>query len=294
MSEIKIGKIARYLTAIFGFVFLLIAGLAILIGTNFPLGKDEALVITVFIALFLPYFFIGWVLRKNAMKWNIGIEKDEDGTQKGFKGPPLISLYIGFIWRTLIVGIILNAIGSLIKTMYGNYLDEGTENSLKIIIYILNVYFSFYWLILAQYGSFKIKSLSEINRSKKSITIDNNGGLIRDMNTTLKETLIGLLATFTTISFFVLSILQVFAVYDFFRHYWEWSAIGSFFAAIFIGPIPRLGSLAGVIAASKLWNWEIIYAVLLFFYPIAFYLLILILGGSAAVFSSLFIKKEKR
>ncbi len=288
-EKINYGAIARYLTVVFGLVMLLLIGLALLVGKYHPLGETESIIITLFFAIFLPYFFVAWAFRKNFTKWNIAIVSEEDGSQRIFGGPAFISLYFGFIWRTIIVGIILNAIGSLIKTMYGDFLDEGTANMIKFIIYILNIYFSFYWLLLAQYGAFKIKLLTSLG-SKNNVTIENNANIIKDMNTSIKTTLVAALTTFTVISFFVLSIVQIFAIYDFFKYFLEWNALGSFFAAVFIGPIPIVGSLAGVISAIKLWHWQAVYAILLFFYPIALYLAILILGGSAAIFQSIFKK----
>lgn len=70
------------------------------------------------------------------------------------------------------------------------------------------------------------------------------------------------------LSFFGLGFVQIAAIYAFFHDAWNWWAITSFFAAMFITYIPLLGAAAGTYAAYEIWGWTWYWSALLFFWPV--------------------------
>lgn len=92
-----------------------------------------------------------------------------------------------------------------------------------------------------------------------------------------------ILTAMAAISYLVMGFVQLGAVYTFFSDHWGWWFIFAGPAALFIAGIPILGSVAGVIAAYNVWGWSLLGSILLFFWPLALYIPVLLLGGTAAV-----------
>lgn len=71
---------------------------------------------------------------------------------------------------------------------------------------------------------------------------------------------------FLGIAYFVIGIVQFFAIMDGIAYALD---IGKFFSAIiafFITYIPLVGSIAGVYGAVEVWDWSLLKAALLFFW----------------------------
>lgn len=244
----------------------------------FPVG----LVITIIVG---SYFCVGWFLRRNYKVWNITIIK-EYGGERSFKGAPLVALFFGLYWRNVLVAVVTNALGAMLKLMYGTYLTTVISFSVDLGAGMLSTFVAFYWLLKVQYGSFRIVAL---NRSDafRSVVIDENE-TVEDVKTGIKDMVVGVLGTTAMISYFALGLVQIIATYDFFRYYWHWNWFVSGLSAMFVGYAPIFGSVAGVIAATKVWGWDLWVAMLLFLYPFVIYIVILILGGTVSIFGSVF------
>lgn len=240
------------------------------------------------LVIIITYWSVGWYLRKNSNKWNIAVIKENEGL-RNFKGIPLAALMFGFYWRNWLVGFFAYAVAAMLKGMYGTYLNSSIGFSLDLIALMFSSFVAFYWLLNAQYGSFKIISSSDAALVGNIIVEGNES--IRDAKTSIKESVVGVLGTTAVASYFVLGLVQILATYDFFRHYWDWNALGSFFAAMFIGYTPIIGSFAGVIGATKVWGWDLWAALLLFFYPFAIMIVVAILGGGVSILGSVFNKR---
>ena len=195
----------------------------------------------------------------------------------------------GLYWRTLLIGIATGAISAMLKKMYGVDLNNVTEFGVDSFASILNLYVGFYWLLRVQYGSFRIVELDgDLFRN----AVIEGSVIVNDVKTGLKDAVIGVLGTVAVLSFYGLGLVQIFATYDFFRHYWDWNWFGSFIAAMFVGYTPILGSVSGVMAATKVWGWDLWAALLLFFYPYAIYMVIGVLGGTVSLLGGMFGRRK--
>lgn len=285
-NKIEYGKIAARLTLVSTLSSFLLIGISIfaLSSANLQLSKALIYAVAFFIAIFGLYVILGWYFRKNFKKWNIALIKDS-GSIRTFSGVAFAALMFGMYWRSILIGFVVNAIGAMLKNMYGVQLTFANEFGIDIFVTVLNFYVSFYWLLKVQYGSFRIVSLTD--SQFKNAVIEHGDITIDDAKSSMKETVTGLLGTITILSFYGIGFVQIFATYSFFRHYWDWNWLISAFGAMFIGYIPLIGSIAGVVAATKVWGWELWVAVLLFFYPIFLWGLLMLLGGTVSFFQNI-------
>ena len=86
-----------------------------------------------------------------------------------------------------------------------------------------------------------------------------------------------MMRVFFQIAYFVVGIVQFFAVWDGAEHFLgAESFIGKFFAfvaSLFVTYIPLLGSALGVYGATNVWDWSITKSLLLFFWYVPVYIL---------------------
>jgi len=84
---------------------------------------------------------------------------------------------------------------------------------------------------------------------------------------------------FFQIAYFVVGIVQFFAVWDGAKYFvGAESFIGKAFAfimSLFVTYIPLLGSALGVYGATNVWDWSLIKSLVLFFWYVPVYLLFL-------------------
>ena len=80
-------------------------------------------------------------------------------------------------------------------------------------------------------------------------------------------------ATFFTIVFIVMGVVQFFAVIDFFRITLGWRLIISCAAAAIVAYIPFVGAICGFFGAIYSWGWEWWQSAILFFWWIPLFLL---------------------
>lgn len=289
-SDISYGKLAGKLTLIYFLSTAVLVSLFIFLTYNLQLSKNFIYFGILVVFVLGTYFCVGWYLRKNYTQWNIALVKDGVGLRR-FSGSPLVSIFFGFYWRSIFLGVVTGAIGAFLKRMYGEYLTEGNGFTIDAVTGLLNCYIAFYWLLKVQYGSYGIVALNKSAELFGNVIIENNE-IISDAKTSIKDAVVGVLGTTAVMSYYALGLVQIFATYNFFKYYWEWNGVVSFFAAMFTGYMPILGSIAGVMGATKVWGWELWAAMLLFFFPFAIWLLVIILGGTVGLLGSAFSKRK--
>jgi hypothetical protein len=84
-----------------------------------------------------------------------------------------------------------------------------------------------------------------------------------------------------------MGVVQIAAVLSFFQDYWGWGLIPGVLAAIFIGLLPIVGSVMGLIAAITIWEWPFLWSLLLFSFPLVIWLPVGILIGFGTLWSKL-------
>lgn len=87
---------------------------------------------------------------------------------------------------------------------------------------------------------------------------------------------------FFGIAYFVVGIVQFFAVWDGAEYFFGTSSsIGTFFsfwAAIFVTYIPLVGSGLGVYGAVQVWDWTLLKSLILFFWYVPVYVAAVLLS----------------
>lgn len=264
------------------------------------INESYATIISGIIGFIISYLLLGFYLRKNQIKWNIALI-NEYKEIKPFKGLALVYVAWGYFWRSIIIGIPTESFASFLKTINGEYLTAPKSLLIDGVMCLLTAIFSFYWLLKYQYGNNKIIQLNA-NYFNQFTSAQNNQpndveyakiseqthDIIRetenmhdyiDYSDNDKNTSTILIATFSTlisISFIIISFVQVYAAYNFFKSYMHWNDFLSFFASGF-GGIPILGTILSIIAATKIWGWQLWTSIILFSSPIISYILFAIL-----------------
>lgn len=88
------------------------------------------------------------------------------------------------------------------------------------------------------------------------------------------------------IGFFVMSVVQFFALYAYVRDYWDWHWLLATPISMFLAGMPIVGSICGCLGAIKVWGWEWWQAGLLFFWWPAF----AALGIAMGLIGNLFVR----
>jgi uncharacterized membrane protein len=261
-----------------------------------------ATIISGIIGFIAFYLLLGFYLRKNQIKWNIALI-NEYREIKPFKGLALVYICWGYFWRSIIIGIATGSFASLLKTINGEYLTAPKSILIDGVMCLLTAIFAFYWLLKYQYGNHKIIQLN-VNNFNQFTSAQNNQpnnveyakkseqthDIIRETenmhdyidysdNDKDNNTSTMLIATFSTlisISGIIISFVQVYATYNFFKSYMHWNDFFSLFASGF-GGIPILGTILSIIAATKIWGWQLWTSIILFSSPIISYILFAIL-----------------
>ena len=297
MSPVSYQKTAFQLTLVYLVSISVVTFLAFIapLFLSLPKGLPKSFYSVIYLGLILSasYWSVGLFLRKKSKKLNLFLVS-EDGVERVFSGVPFALLMFGFYWRVLFVGVVVSILGALATGLMfklaGDNLSKHNIEGFKYILAILNCYFAFYWLLVSQYGSFQIVKAEDVKLLQSKV-IDADV-VFSDVKSGLKDTVNGILGTTFVISYFSLGVLQFFACYDFFRIHWDWNWFGSGLTAISISYIPILGSLAGIVGATKVWGWDLWVALLLFCYPFVIGLIILILSGSFSIASGFFGNKR--
>ncbi len=86
---------------------------------------------------------------------------------------------------------------------------------------------------------------------------------------------------FFFLAYLVIGLVQLFAVADGIEVATDLPAFVAMFLALLLTYIPLLGAGLGVYGAVEVWNWELLQAVLLFFWYVPVYLAFMIIGSIA-------------
>lgn len=111
---------------------------------------------------------------------------------------------------------------------------------------------------------------------------------VSDSPSYLRSTIAGILGTVGVVSYVGIGLIQIAAVFTFFHDYWGWWLIPSFLASVVVGYMPIVGSVAGVIAATNVWEWPILLTLILFFFPFSVLLTLGVLIGFGSLVRKLF------
>ena len=84
---------------------------------------------------------------------------------------------------------------------------------------------------------------------------------------------------FLGIAYFVIGIVQLFAIVDGINHALGWGSFISFILGFMVTYIPVLGSVLGVYGAVSAWHWELLQAAALFFWYIPVVAVVALLGA---------------
>lgn len=84
---------------------------------------------------------------------------------------------------------------------------------------------------------------------------------------------------FLGIAYFVIGIVQLFAISDGVGHALNMGKLVSFILAFFLTYIPLLGSALGVYGAVNAWHWSLLQAAALFFWYVPIVILLSALGA---------------
>lgn len=84
---------------------------------------------------------------------------------------------------------------------------------------------------------------------------------------------------FFAIAYFVVGIVQLFAIVDGIGHALNIGGVLSFIIALFVTYIPLLGSVLGVYGAVEVWDWSMLQAVVLFFWYVPVFLVAGLVGA---------------
>lgn len=240
------------------------------------------------------YFALGAVFRIKSHRWSLYLVKENDGLRQ-FKGTPLFGLWAGQLWRHAVVSVGIQGLTSLLKTMYGSYLNNVAEFSIETIGFLSTSYLAFLWLLKYQYGIFQlVRTLDGTTYGTSPVLSEvvhlaslGQSASVSDSVASLRSLIGGVLSTVAVVSYLVIGLVQFFAMYDFFREYWGWWSIPSGLASMFVSYMPLVGSIAGVVAATNVWGWSLINSLLLFFFPIVIMLIVGVLVGFGNLVSSL-------
>jgi len=86
------------------------------------------------------------------------------------------------------------------------------------------------------------------------------------------------LQVFFAIAYFLIGLIQFFAVWSGVQYGLEIGDIFSFIIAVIVTYIPILGSALGVYGAYNVWDWELWQAFALFFWYVPVFILFLLVG----------------
>lgn len=200
-------------------------------------------------------------------------------TRLSGKGPGIIPLSWGLLWRS----ILLSSITSILFSGLGDVFKSADQVSMSILNFALvmfSAYLSVYWLLKWQYGNVKISFDSDRNMVNEIVpeNIDNQSLEV------VKEGTKSILSTVAILSYFGIGIIQIAAIFIFFTGYLNWWFLPSLVSSIFVAYIPIIGGIVGALAAIEVWGWTWYFAVLLFFFPIVLFVFASGLMGLVSLF----------
>lgn len=233
----------------------------------------------------LNYYVLSKLMSLKEEKWKVSLLKGNE--YKLFKGGSFLKFYLGFVWR---VGVISALTNPVIGGVLGNA-DGGVFFS--IIFTALIIYSAFIWLIKFPYGETRLAfnvlhkhiPVSSERNLPAPVEIESDKRSSDGIIETVTNIITGMGAGLFMLVHFAVGCVQFIAIYDFFREAWDWWSIPSFLAAGFLAYIPIVGNIAAIYTAYVIWDWSLIWALLLFLWPLVLAFLIFILVSISETFS---------
>jgi hypothetical protein len=276
MNKIRYSSIAAKITG-WAFAVLIIAVVALfIIGyiTRLSIFGDSRIIVLILPAWFFASFLsLRLTIGKNSHNFGIAILKDNKTIEP--RGAQLLGLTWGFMWRVALLNVPFAAVGRILTA--GNEPVSG----LNLILSIAIVFFAALWLLKHQMGSTTIVPIEEIHDMNVLGTTESEIQIAAQSTASI-------LFSVAILSYFAIGLVQIGAIFTFFRDYLGWWWIASILAATFVAYMPVVGAIAGTFSAIEVWEWKWYWAVALFFYPI----LLLIGGGGLSMIYSIFSKKS--
>lgn len=286
MNYINETKLAFYLSVVS--IITVIIGVIIGVGFSALVGTKVLILIAALIGVFvLPYFSFKIVLNKKEKIWGISLKTGE--TYERFEGSSYLKFYLGFCWRVIIMNVLVTTITNTL----------GIESALFDLITSFAVtYFALYWLFISPYGNtviiFNVKLQEPEMESLSSLPVINPIEILSSERKTSKESYFsvikniaqGSLGSIFILGYIGVGLVQLAAIYDFFREGWQWWGIPSGIASTFIAYIPLIGNIAGFYSAYTIWEWPFWGAFLLFFWPIVLMLVAGLIGAAQYLFEN--------
>lgn len=241
-------------------------------------NREELYLYLVFpLVIFVHYTPLRIALPKLIDKGVINLYRNN--TRLTGKGPGIIPLSWGLLWRS----ILLSSITSILFSGLGDIFKSADQLSMSILNFALvmfSAYLSVYWLLKWQYGNVKISFDTDQNMVNEFVpeNIDNQSLEV------VKEGTKSILSTVAILSYFGVGIIQIVAIFTFFTGYLNWWFLPSLVSSIFVAYIPIIGGIVGALAAIEVWGWTWYFAVLLFFFPIVLFIFASGLMGLVSLF----------
>jgi len=274
-------RLAFYCTVLFGAVLVIVMGAAILILFLAPhdlIGRSVFTFGSVGAALVAYVFALAWLLRYQASRNQIGFV-DPNGRPKAVTNGMAAGFLWGSLWRSTITGLVAQAGAALLKQAYGPYLNPEVTGTIAFASSSVSLFLAFWWVYASSFGSSRVvfgKSVQEV-----SARVDTDYPAAAPVS--LMERLQGVLGVAYPLMYFVIGLVQLSAVYAYFRDVLGWWVLPSLIGGGIIGYIPLVGALAGGYAAIHAWGWPLWSAVVLFGFPfIVLGIMMLGVGASAA------------
>lgn len=243
-------------------------------------GSGSSLVLLVIPGAFIVYnLALGVVLRKYQRRGELFVTRS--GRTIEPSGIAILGLTWGLYWRSTILQAVVTLVNSGLERFFSGG-DSGALWIVQLSLTLAGTYLAALWLLRWQMGPTDISFGAVPNEKILEVkVIDENKG---DAIEAVKSGTTAILTTAAVIGYFGIGLLQLAAIYGFFSDYWDWWAIPSFVAAMFVAYIPVVGAIAGVITATMVWDWDWYWAALLFFFPIVLFVFGAGVAGVAALF----------
>lgn len=275
MDGITPSKLAFVLTVVTAVSFFLITALCVPLVILLDTDPDFLPVFVVLPWYVFTYFAIAKVLRFREEKWKISLVKS--GQHQFFKGGSFLKFYLGFVWRAVVLAAVINPLTEAIAA------NSDESLLLGFVSASLTIYLAYLWLLKFPFGEVSIgfnvlfKHVPYIRDSglptPTEVVFEQRG--TESVLSSVGNILQGLGGAFFFGAYFVVGVVQFFAIYDFVNDVWGWWGFFSFIGAGFLAYIPILGGIAGIYAAYSVWEWDLIWSVLLFGWPLVLFVIVL-------------------
>lgn len=272
--------VAAFIATVLGIVF------TILCAKFLDLELSNLFILMAILVYGVTYCVFKKILQSKEIGWGIALKRGD--LYEKFSGGSFLRFYMGYVWRISLINVAVTSVFSAID-------PDSNMWGLSLFTTIFSIYLAVLWLVKFPYGSveivFNINHLNHIEapQSENALeTID----LPKEQFLQSEESIIdvvkgffgGALMSIFPVLYLLMGLLQLAAIYSFFRHVWEWWLIPSMLAGGILAYVPLIGNIAGFYAAYTVWEWHWLLAGILFFWPIILFVAVLLMGMVGLIF----------